>query len=193
MHVSIGNHQFKALLDSGATQNFVSASTAAKVGLQFGASTGSSVIVANGDRAPCSGLARDIDIKIGDEYFTVDCYSIPLDCYDMVLGISYLRTLGPILWDFDDLVMAFWHHGKRVMWKGLGSTRTDIPPTGRVHVMRHSEHDLLHLLLDSFSYVFATPSGLPPTRACDHHIHLKPGTEPVAVRPIVTHNFRKMN
>lgn len=97
VHVSIGDHEFKALLDSGSTHNFVSAATAAKVSLQFGASTGSSVVVANGDRVPCSGLARDVDIKIGDEYFTVDCYSIPLDCYDMVLGISYLRTLGPIL------------------------------------------------------------------------------------------------
>jgi len=57
-------------------------------------------------------LAQEIDIRIGAEYFTVDCYTIPLSCYDMVLGVSYLRTLGPILWDFDDLCMAFWHHGK---------------------------------------------------------------------------------
>lgn len=183
VYVSIGNHQFKALLDSGSTHNFVSASTVAKVGLQFGKSTGSTVVVANGDRVPCSGLGRDIDIKIGDEYFTVDCYSIPLDCYDMVLGISYLRTLGPILWDFDDLVMAFWHHGKRVMWKGLGSTRTDIPPTGRLHVMFHTEEDLLERLLSTFSDVFANPSGMAPSRECDHHIHLKPNTEPVVVRP----------
>ena len=66
----------------------------------------------------------------------VDCYSIPLDCYDMVLGVTWLRTLGPILWDFDDLCMAFNHHGRRVLWKGIGSTRTDIPPMGRLHAAR---------------------------------------------------------
>lgn len=49
--------------------------------------------------------------------------------------------------------------------------------------MRHSEEDLLDRLLLSFSDVFANPTGLPPSRDCDHHIHLKPNTEPVAVRP----------
>jgi len=110
--VGIGNHQFTALLDSGSTRNFISESAAQHVKLCLTASQGATVIVANGDRVACSGLAQEIDIRIGAEYFTVDCYTIPLSCYDMVLGVSYLRTLGPILWDFDDLCMAFWHHGK---------------------------------------------------------------------------------
>lgn len=66
--------------------------------------------------------------RIGEEHFTVDCYAIPLDCYDVVLGVKYLHTLGPTLWDFDDLCVAFWQHGKHVLWKGIGSTCTDIPP-----------------------------------------------------------------
>jgi hypothetical protein len=52
---------------------------------------------------------------VGDEHFTVDHYSIPLDCYDMVLEVAWLRTLGPILWDFDDLCMGFWRHGKHML------------------------------------------------------------------------------
>lgn len=114
---------------------------------------------------------------------TVDCYAILLDCYDVVLGVKYLRSLGPILWDFDDLCMAFWHQGRRILWRGIGSTRTDIPPTGRLHAMRHSEPALLERLLASFEDVFAEPARLPPRRDCDHHIHLLPGTAPVAVRP----------
>lgn len=140
-------------------------------------------MVANGDRVPCSGIARDVAIRIGDEFFFIDCYSIPLDCYDMVLGIKWLRTLGPILWDLDDLCMAYTQHGKRVFWMGIGSTRWDIPSTSRVYAMRHSEADMLGLLLQRFNDVFADPSGLPPARSCDHRIHLKPNTEPVAVRP----------
>lgn len=82
---------------------------AQRVGLQFKVNRGASVIVANGDRVPCGGLAPDVAIHIGDEFFTVDCYSIPLDHYVMVLGVMFLRTLGPILWDLDDL-MAFRLH-----------------------------------------------------------------------------------
>lgn len=82
---------------------------AQQVGLYFNDSTGVSVIVVNGDRVAYRGLARNVATRIGDEFFEIDCYAIPLDCYDMVLGTSFLRTLGPILWDFDDLCMAFTH------------------------------------------------------------------------------------
>lgn len=56
------------------------------------------MVVANGNRVACRGLARDIAILIANEHFIVDCYAIPLNYYDVVLGVSYLPTLGPILW-----------------------------------------------------------------------------------------------
>lgn len=187
LRVQIGNHEFTALLDSGSTHNFISATAAHRAGLRFHDSRGAHVVVANGDRVACHGLAHDVGLRISDEHFTVDCYSIPLDCYDMVLGVTWLRTLEPILWDFDDLCMAFWHHGRHVLWKGIGSTRTDISPTGRLHAaptaVGTTEPALLERLLATYTDVFATPAVLPPARPCDHRIHLRPGAEPVAVRP----------
>lgn len=128
-------------------------------------------------------MARDISMRIADEFFSVDCYSIPLDKWDMILGVSFLRTLGPILWDFDDMCMAFTKEGRRVFWRGIGSTRHDVQSTRRLNALRHSEPALLDKLLQSFDDVFATPQGLPPARACDHRIHLLPNMAPVAVRP----------
>lgn len=43
--------------------------------------------------------------------------------------------------------------------------------------------DLMDRLLLESEDVFQDPSGLPPSRACDHHIHLLPGTAPVVVWP----------
>jgi hypothetical protein len=140
------------------------------------------VIVANGDRVACRGLAHDVGIRIADEFFMVDCYSIPLDKWDIILGVTFLRTLGPILWDFDDLCMAFTRDGWRVFWRGIGSTRHDVQSTRRLNVI-HNEPELLDTLLHSFEDVFAEPQGLPPARACDHRIHLLPNTPPVAVCP----------
>jgi len=110
--------------------------------------------VANGDRVMCHGLARDVDLRIGGETFKVDCYSIPLDSYDMVLGITWLRTLGPILWDFDNLCMAFTYQGRRVLWRGVGSPAAALPPTGCLLAARGlsakgTEPALLECLLDS--------------------------------------------
>lgn len=179
---AIGNLVLTALLDTGSTHNFISSSAARRAGLHFQDSKGAHVVVANGDRVACRGLAPDVAVRIGDEFFTVDCYAIPLDCYDVVLGVQYLRTLGPILWDFDDLCMAFTRHGRRILWKGIGSTRINIRSPRRLYTARGLESAFLNRLLSSFDDVFATPSGLPPPRPCDHHIHLLLGTAPVAVR-----------
>jgi hypothetical protein len=70
------------------------------------------VTVANGDRVPCSGLARNIEIKIGKDIFTINAYSISLDYFDMVLGVFFLKPLHTVLFDFDDLVMGFSYNGK---------------------------------------------------------------------------------
>jgi hypothetical protein len=169
LHIQIGAHEFTALLDSGSTHNFVSIPAARRAGLHFQDSCGTHVTVVNGDSVACHGLARDVAVRIG-EFFTVDCYAIPLNYHDMILGIAWLRTLGPILWDFDDLCMAFTHQGRRVLWKGIGSTRIDIPPMGclhatRVHAARGTEPVLLEHLLDAYADIFA-PRPVCPRHAC---------------------------
>jgi hypothetical protein len=127
-------------------------------------------------------VCGDVGICIADKFFTVDCYSIALDKWDMILGITFLRTLGPILWDFDDLCMAFTRGDRQLFWRGIGSTRHDVQSTRRLATI-HSEPAILDKLLQSFDDVFAAPQGLPPARPCDHRIHLLPNAAPVAVCP----------
>ena len=188
LRIRIGEQHFTTLLDSGSTHNFISMQAAHRAGLCVATSQGAHVVVANGDHVACRGLARDVPIRIGEERFVINCFSIPLDCYDMVLGISWLRTLGPILWDFDALSLSFTHRGRRVLWRGLGSPRSDSSPPRRVHAglllpPTEAEPVLLERLLEDYADVFAAPTGLPPARPCDHRIHLRAATEPIAVRP----------
>ena len=68
VHVPIGQYELTALLDSGSTTNFISLEAAQQVGLHFHDSTGASVIVANGDRVACCGLARDVAILLSPEF-----------------------------------------------------------------------------------------------------------------------------
>jgi hypothetical protein len=63
--------------------------------------------VANGERLPCSGICSFLSITIKGEAFNIDLYIIVLERHDVVLGCSWLRTLGPIIWDFEHLSMAF--------------------------------------------------------------------------------------
>jgi hypothetical protein len=54
----------------------------------------------------CTGLCPDVPVQIGGEHFRIDFYVISLGGYEVVLGCQWLRTLGPILWDFDRLPMG---------------------------------------------------------------------------------------
>lgn len=100
LRVTIGAHTFTALVDSGSSRNLISLAAARRD------TTRSQVVVANGDRVPYHGQARDVSILVGSEHFAIDCFTIPLDCYDIVLGVTWLKSLGPIPWDFDELRMA---------------------------------------------------------------------------------------
>lgn len=47
------------------------------IGLRCQDSTGASVIVANGDRVACQGLAKDVAINISNQFFQINCTQFP--------------------------------------------------------------------------------------------------------------------
>jgi hypothetical protein len=59
------------------------------------------VAVTNGNQVASDGVCHTTRIFIGSEEFILDLFVIPLDDFDMVLGVQWLRSLGSILWDFD--------------------------------------------------------------------------------------------
>ena len=96
----------------------------------------------------------------------------------MVLGVQWLGTLGPILWDFAKHTLCFTRSGKRVSWIG-----TDTTPGLASAALMSRDGDLLDTLLEEFDSLFAEPQGLPPERHLCHRIRLKQGAGAIAVRP----------
>jgi hypothetical protein len=173
----IGDRDLVALLDSGSTHNFIHEDLATVVGMHFSSDRRLGVTVANGNKVTFRGLLKHAAITIDKERFIVDLHAIPLGGFDVVLGTRFLKTLGPILWDFNTQSMSFWHTDHRMEWSGLDSQ-------GRpAHLHVCDSKDFLDSLLDAFTDVFAEPQGLPLPCTHDHHIHLIPGMQPVAVQP----------
>jgi hypothetical protein len=94
----------------------------------------------------------------------------------MVLGTHWMAKLGPIIWDLTARTMAFQQEGRDICWRGVAP-----PSPAGVHSVVSNDF-LLDGLLGSFPDVFTEPTGLPPSRGRDHHIVLKAGAPPVAVR-----------
>ena len=177
VRVAVGAASFTALLDTGSTHNFIAEAAAARTGLPVHPSPRLTATVANGERITCPGVIRQAPLLIDGEEFCVDLYVMPLAGYDVVLGTQWMITLGKMLWDFSTCTVAFSHRGRSICWADVAAQQ------GPRLAAITSPEDLLEELLSAFGGLFAEPEGLPPQRARDHNIVLKPGALPVAVRP----------
>ncbi|WVZ84441.1 hypothetical protein U9M48_031473 [Paspalum notatum var. saurae] len=175
--VALGAASLVALLDSGSTHNFISDTAARHTGLPLHQRPRLTAMVANGERVTCAGVIRDAPLTVEGALFPADLFVMPLVGYDVVLGTRWLGALGPIVWDLGSRRMTFHLHGRPICWTGVS-----VSGPAAISATVASE-PLLDALLDSFSAIFAEPAGLPPQRAHDHRITLKPGAQPVAVRP----------
>jgi len=118
--VVIGGVQLKTLVDTGSTHSFIHSEVAARLGLVVTERARLSVMVANGDRLHSPGVCLTTDVFINDLRFSIDCFTLDLGGFDLVLGVHWLPTLGPIVWDFAALAMSFWYNGRSHHWTGLG-------------------------------------------------------------------------
>jgi hypothetical protein len=100
LDVAMAGDILRALIDSSSTHSFIFVVAASRLHLDPLPRPDLSIKVANGDHVTTAGVCRAVHIFIDVEEFTMDLFMIPLDGYDMVLGVCWLRTLGPILWDF---------------------------------------------------------------------------------------------
>jgi hypothetical protein len=174
--ITIAGTELRALVDSGSTHTFIHDAVVHSLGLDIVHQPGLSVKVANGERLQSYGAYKATTITIQGESFVVDCYTLPLEGFDVILGIQWLQSLGPITWDFKALSMAFVREGHSVRFIGCGGTPCSlysVQPTD----------NLLDTLLTAYEDIFDEPRGLPPQRQHDHSVHLLPGTAPVAIRP----------
>lgn len=97
----------------------------------------------------------------------------PLGGFDLVLGVDWLHTLGPILWDFNRHSVTVVLSGSQVTWTGLAA-----PALPVVRMITSVDSSLMGAMLEEFADLFTTPIGPPPARSRDHSIRLLPRYSP---------------
>lgn len=102
---------------------------------------------------------------------------LPLDNFDVVLGVNWLKTLGAIIWDFDNMTMTFNFNDQHVFLKGDTSSSQEVGHY--LHAIIHRKDSSMELqnLLQEFASIFKEPQGLPPHRSCDHRLILEDNTK----------------
>jgi hypothetical protein len=207
----IGGQQVVILIDTGSTHSFVDQHRAKRIHLPVEERNQLSVMVANGEKVPCPGCCVAVIFSLQGQEFQANLHLLTLGGCDMVLGVDWLSTLGPILWDFIKLTMKFKHHTREVTLEGLNRSATHLEVGEELPKQAGAEHKgiwqqlsgaesprvqkLQHLaiaeLLDGFEGVFQEPTGLPPNRSFDHRIQLIEGVLPTCVRPYRYPHYQK--
>ncbi|XP_019423050.1 PREDICTED: uncharacterized protein LOC109332520 [Lupinus angustifolius] len=208
---TIYGHHVTVLVDTGSSHNILQPRLANFLNLPISKTTQFPVMVGNGAHIFCSGLCDATPITLQQQQFLIPFYLLPIKGADVVLGIDWLQTLGPIVSDFSVPSMQFNVGQTIVTLKGEPSQgpqpstlhqftrllQTDgiaiyhaitILPTDTISSspLPNCSHDTdpqIQTVLQTFDSIFQTPTTLPPHRPHDHHIPLLPNSSPVNIKP----------
>ena len=89
IHAIVNGVQVKALVDSGATHNFVATKEAARLGLKLEEDT-SRIKAVNNKAQKSQGVAKNVPMQIGDWKGMRSLLCVPLDDFDLILGVDFL-------------------------------------------------------------------------------------------------------
>ncbi|GAU32095.1 hypothetical protein TSUD_292190 [Trifolium subterraneum] len=180
-------------IDNGSTHNFLQDRVAKKLGLPTKQAHSFKVLVGNGELLHCTTIGAEL-----------------------VLGVQWLKTLGPIVTDYEHLTMSFSKNGTPVHLFGVPKPSPEeanlyqlqrlvdtnaLDTCVRLHL--NTVEPVSHLsptietnpqiaqLLTQFSSLFQNPTHLPPQRPVDHKITLTGASNPVNVRPYRYPHFQK--
>lgn len=114
--------------------------------------------------------------------FVISLFTLPLQSCDAILGVQWLSSLGPILWNFVGLKMQFTYLVRVTCLKGITTPQNELMSdieVQRISRLRQNalflqlidndatqdapaQYDSVLQLLETFDEVFVEPKGVPP-------------------------------
>jgi len=194
------NKKVMLLIDGGSTHNFIDEAIISKLALPINREKKFQVMVANREKIDCVGQCRALIINIEGYPVIIDFYILPVATCQLVLGVQWLQTLGPVEMDYKQLTMSFKEGDFSHIFRGIRPTSLTALSDKELYGLHGvglffqilsvgssaqfpSYPSEVSSLLEQYSFIFAAPTGLPPQWEHDHHIPLQPQTGPISVRP----------
>ena len=100
-------HKLVVLIDNDNTHNFINRSKVEFLRIFIHPISKFQVLIANGGTMKCGGHCENVKLQMGDYHLKTHMFATDMGGCDIVLGVEWLRTLGPITMDFQELYMCF--------------------------------------------------------------------------------------
>jgi hypothetical protein len=201
----VKNREITILVDSGSTHNFLDPETAKFTGVAVENTNVLWVTVGGGGKICSQAKCSAFSWTMQEVEFTTEMRLLTLGGCDAVLGMQWIKEIGPILLDANQLSMSFMRQNKWITLQGIkedsrlmlmegkrvaGQLRKALiraEPVVQLYSLEMEEKvdevpSELEPILEAYSDVFTEPKSLPPNRNKDHHIPLFPNSKPINVR-----------
>ncbi|XP_054793649.1 uncharacterized protein LOC129299213 [Prosopis cineraria] len=206
--LAIQGKSASAMLDIGASHNFIEAEEAKRLGIQLSKGEGT-IKAVNSPAKQVFGIAKDVKVKIGDWQDTLDFTVIPMDDFKVVLGLAFfckahafpiLEAKSMVVIDSNMILviplkrleksnpMIFALQFKRGLKNSEGYIATVRSLAEEEDGPTKPQETLLPCIqevLQEYKHVMPDelPKKLPPKREVDHQIELEPSAKPPALVP----------
>ena len=107
-----------ALIDSGASHNFISEDIVQRLKMKGDEEQTFWVRLGDGRRRKTAGICKAIALNLEGVELAADFHVFPLGGVDVILGVAWLKTLGNIKLNWDSLSMEFKYGDRNVTVKG---------------------------------------------------------------------------
>lgn len=200
--VRINGQQVRAMIGTGATDIFMPESKAKelKLALRKGSKSFKTV---NSKEIPTIGVVRDMELQLGQWVGKETIKVIPLDDYDLVLGIDFLDRNKAVLFLHGDYITLAGPRSASIVPVQREQQAKTLSAMQLAQGLKRDEPTFLEALkmeetvskvevparvgeiLATFEDVMPTelPKKLPPRREVDHGIELIEGAKPPAMTP----------
>jgi hypothetical protein len=205
---NLGGKDMFMLINSGSSHSFIDEQTAkGLLGWQI-LSNPVQVQVANGETLRCTHqLPKQLWGIQGHSFYTT-FKILPLQRYDVILGMDWLGANSPMVIHWIDCWVSFTQNNQLIKLQGISPTPQLGPPVSCSQVQAMEKADsILYMIqlqpatssssasespslpqelldiINQYSDVFAPPDDLPPCRHGDHYIPLLEGTQPFCLWP----------
>ncbi|KAL0411015.1 UNVERIFIED_CONTAM: Retrovirus-related Pol polyprotein from transposon [Sesamum latifolium] len=201
--VKIHGKPIRAMIDTGATHNYLASAEVERLGLVLEKGVGR-VKAINSAAQPIAGVAKSVLIKVGPFEGKTNLSVVVMDDFKLILGLEFLRdTRTAVLPHVDSLMMMgtkpcviptlAGRTGEKNLSamqfeKGCKRSEPSYLCTLRFDEIEEASGPIpgvVKKLLREFEDVMPDelPRKLPPKRTVDHEIELVPGTKPPARAP----------
>ncbi|KAL5838445.1 hypothetical protein ACOSQ3_015614 [Xanthoceras sorbifolium] len=206
LDVHINGKATRIMVDTGATNSFVSEEEAMRLGLKVSKETGWLKAV-NSKARPLIGMVRGVRISMGNWNGTIDLTVAPMDDFEVVLGMDFLEQVKVVplpflrsvamLEDTPCIIPASAKSGSKTPHLSALQLKKGLKK-GEVTYLAAVKHDEggvpteelpkeIKKVLKEYKDVMPVelPKKLPPRREVEHQIELATGQQPLTPRTVM--------